>query len=213
MIQLEFVGRLHPLVLHLPIGLILALFVIEALALVMRSDARELRVCRSTLTAFFALSAVASAITGYILSLENPSGGALVERHMWLGISVAVLGTALLILTFQRRQTSRSRVRSALRLLVLLGLAPALAATGHLGGQLTHGPRFLSAYAPAILQPWLGPPAEEVSEMPAAAPATVFAGLVQPILDNHCAVCHGQDRQAAQLALHSPEAVMAGGWS
>jgi len=41
----------------------------EALALCLRSDARELRFCRNTLTAFFALSAVVSAITGYILSL------------------------------------------------------------------------------------------------------------------------------------------------
>lgn len=215
MIQVEFVGRLHPLVLHLPIGLILALFVIEALALVLRSDARELRLCRNTLTAFFALSAVASAVTGYILSLENPSGGALVTRHMWLGISVAVLGTALLILSFQRRQAPASRVRSALRLLVLLGLAPVLAATGHLGGQLTHGPRFLSAYAPALLQPWLGPPAPAAEPAPpvASAPPTVFAALIQPILDDHCVMCHGQDRQAAQLALHSQEALMAGGWS
>lgn len=213
MIQLEFVGRLHPLVLHLPIGLILALFVIEALALVLRSDARELHHCRNTLTVFFALSAVVSAITGYILSLENSSGGARVERHMWLGISVAVLGTALLILTFKRRQTPGSRVRTALRLLVLLGLAPALASTGHLGGQLTHGPRFLSAFAPAPLQPWLGPPPEELAQTPAAAPATVFAGLIQPILDNHCVMCHGPDKQAAQLALHAQEALVAGGWS
>ena len=213
MIQLEFVGRLHPLVLHLPIGLILALFVIEALALFLRSDARELRICRKTLTVFFALSAVAAASTGYILSLEGQGSGTTVTRHMWSGISVAVLGTALSILTFQRDRAFERHSASVLRILVLVGLGPVIAATGHLGGQLTHGPRFLSAYAPSILQPFLGPSQQAPTQAPAEPAMTVFAGLVQPILNDHCSMCHGPDLQMAQLAVHRPETLMSGGWT
>jgi uncharacterized membrane protein len=230
MIQWQFIGRLHPLVLHLPIGLVFGLLLIEGMALFSRTDASTWQRCRRAFIVFFAMSAVAAAATGYILNLEQQNTGDTVRRHMWLGLAVVALGLLLSTLTLSGG-TQGTRLRTFLRLLVLAALVPATAATGHLGGQLTHGPRFLSAYAPAFLQQILEWPAEEPAGPPsapslsspllppdAASPlaqpsVTVYARLIQPILADHCVMCHGPQRQRGRLAVQPMEALMLGGGS
>lgn len=225
MIQWEFIGRLHPLVLHLPIGLIFGLFLLEGLALFVDPDARVWRVCRKAYIGLLALSSIAAAFTGYILSLEGQSGGVTLTQHKWLGLAAAVLSLFLFTLTLGSEPSSESRKRPNLRLLVLLVLFALITVTGHLGGQLTHGPRFLSQFAPPLLKPLLGPPEPpkpapvETVETDIPAPTTavepliVYEDFIQPILVKYCGLCHGADRQTADLAVHTPEALMAGGWS
>ncbi len=214
MIQWQFIGRLHPLVLHLPIGLVFGLLLIEAIAIFTPGDTQMWQRCRRGFAALFALSAVAAAGTGYLLSLESQSTGDTVRRHMWLGLAVVVLSLLLATLTSQS-QASRSHARSFLRIAVLLGLLTTTSATGHYGGQLTHGPSFLSAYAPTWLQPLLGPEPvpQEATPVPMEPAATVYAGVIQPTFADHCSACHGSDRQRGRLALHTHEAISAGGAS
>lgn len=214
MIQWQFIGRLHPLVLHLPIGLVFGLLLIEGIAIFTPGDTQTWQRCRRGFAALFALSAVAAAGTGYLLSLESQSTGDTVRRHMWLGLAVVVLSLLLATLTSQS-QASRSHARSFLRIVVLLGLLTTTSATGHYGGQLTHGPSFLSAYAPTWLQPLLGPGPgpQEATPISSEPVATVYAHVVQPILTDHCIACHGSDRQRGQLALHTHDAMLTGGAS
>jgi len=99
---------------------------------------------------------------------------------------------------------------------VLLGFLMVIAGTGHLGGQLAHGPRFLSAYAPAMLKPFLGPPEPEPREMTSnlsEPPAGLYQMLIQPILERHCMSCHGPNRRQGRFAMHTPESLMTGGIS
>ena len=129
------------------------------------------------------------------------------------------MSLVLLTLTMQPNPSSGKRRHSALRFLVILGLFTLIVLTGHLGGQLTHGPRFLSTFAPKPLQAFLGPPVEEAAQTtpepkPEPEPAgTVYERVIQPIMDNHCSACHGPERQTAKLAVHTPDTLMAGGWS
>lgn len=212
MLQWEFIGRLHPLILHLPIGLIFGLFLIDWLSLIVDRGARAWQVCRRAYLLLLALSCVAAAVTGYVLSLEGQNEGVILTRHKWFGMAVAGLSVVLLVLGMRRCLQAKRFVKSLLSLLATVCLFAGIIVTGHLGGQLTHGPRFLSTYAPVALQPYLGPAPEVPGETgPVAAQATVYEALIQPILDNHCVSCHGPDRRRAQLAVHTPEAVTAGG--
>ncbi len=213
MITWEFLGRLHPLILHLPIGLIFGLILIEGLSFIVDRSARAWQICRNAYITLLSLSCVAAAMTGYLLSLEGQDDGVTLVRHKWLGLAVAGLSLVLFVLAV-KRHGSKGLVQAALRFVLVFGLFAMILVTGHLGGQLTHGPHYLSTHAPPALQPFLGPPAQEKGSLqPIAASVTVYGGMIQPILETHCIFCHGGDRQKGQLAMHTQEALMAGGRS
>ena len=213
MIKWEFLGRLHPLVLHLPIGLIFGLFLIEGLSLIIDRGARAWQVCRRAYIALLCLSCIAAAATGYILSLEGQADGVTLTYHKWLGISVAGLSLVLLILAAKCKPPSKGLIQAVFRVLVMWGLCAVIIVTGHLGGQLTHGSQFLSTYAPPVLQPYLGPVLQQSETSESVASVTAYSTLIQPILDNHCSFCHGTDRQKGHFSVHTSEALMAGGRS
>ena len=104
MIKWEFLGRLHPLVLHLPIGLIFGLLLIEGLALIIDRGARTWQVCRRAYIALLSLSCMAAAATGYLLSLEGQVDGVILTRHKWSGVSAAAVSLVLLSLAVKGRQ-------------------------------------------------------------------------------------------------------------
>jgi mono/diheme cytochrome c family protein len=210
MINWEFLGRLHPLILHLPIGLIFGLCLIEGLSLIIDRGARAWQVCRRAYMMLLSLSCMAAAATGYILSLEGQNDGMILTRHKWFGLAVAGLSVLLFLLAASRSFQLKGFGKSGLRFLVVLCLFSAIVVTGHLGGQLTHGPHFLSTHAPPALQAFLGP-APQDPEPKSPASATAYAALIEPILENHCVFCHGSDRQQSQLAVHTQDALMAGG--
>jgi mono/diheme cytochrome c family protein/uncharacterized membrane protein len=210
MMKWEFLGRLHPLVLHLPIGLIFGLCLLEVLSVFVDAKARVWQVFRRAYIGLLALSSIVAATTGYILSLEGQHSGATLYRHRWLGIAVAVLSVVLLTLAAKRESPLKGCIQAVFRFVLVLVLFAGILVTGHLGGQLTHGPRFLAAFAPRALQPFLGPALLETPATRPEAPVTVYQTLIQPILDDHCILCHGPDQRKAQLAVHRPDALMAG---
>ena len=73
-----FAGRLHPVVLHLPIGLVAGLVLIEIAS--MFSKATALRVLRAVFLWATVASAAAAAATGWLLGDQGYSG------RRWAGI-------------------------------------------------------------------------------------------------------------------------------
>jgi uncharacterized membrane protein len=216
----EFVGRLHPLVLHLPIGLLLGALLLELLV------ARG-KLARSGYALYLwiaALSACVTAGSGWLLGHSGDYGGETVEWHERLGIATAV--TALLA-ALVHDASGRSRVRLTLQRVLLVAACVLLIPAGHFGSELTHGADWL---------PWPGrderepepapPPAPADAEIAAApAPASVtppaaeppagpaYATDVAPILAERCAPCHGESKRKGKLRLDSPAGLMQGGES
>ena len=137
---MTLVGRLHPLLVHFPIGLVLIAAVAEVVAMTTgRWDWRAVAVGNVRAGAVFAIGA---AIAGWCLGsspgMETTSS---LEWHRWLGTiaAVAVFGAAL--------ATAGGRGRSPLALWVyritLFWAAALVAVTGHLGGLLVWGADFL----------------------------------------------------------------------
>ena len=86
---LQLAGRLHPLLLHLPLGVLGALLMLELWGFVRR---RALdRGVRLLMLWFLALSAGITVAAGIQLSQEQAYIGETVELHRWLGIATASL--------------------------------------------------------------------------------------------------------------------------
>jgi uncharacterized membrane protein len=131
---MAFAGRLHPLLVHFPIALLLLAVIAEFLSLALR-DARWRFVASVSLRAG-AVSAVATAAAGWLLAAAGPVEPTVyLEWHRWLGTAVAVLATTAALAAYARA-TSLYRVS-------LFTAGALLPVAGHLGAVLVWGADFL----------------------------------------------------------------------
>jgi uncharacterized membrane protein len=196
----EFIGHLHPVLVHLPIGiLLLACLLIWQTR---KDKYAQLQPAIHVILLIGMVSAIASCITGYILSGTGDYEEKLVGLHQWMGISVA----AISVLLYYLRAKDFLRWQSPLAILLLL----LLFVTGHLGGSLTHGSDYLTeplknlsgVEVTAILKP---KPIPNIQE------AFLYTDVVQPIMQNKCYSCHGAGRQKGKLRMDQTDLLMKGG--
>lgn len=185
-------GRCHLLVLHLPLGLLPALALLEFGGALLRRPAPRGAVL--ALAWLGALGGAAAIATGLALAGDGDHAGQALERHRLSAIAFGALLCLAALLAFLPG-------RLPFRVALLLACGAAVPA-GHFGATLTHGAGFLTA----PLAPRRGPPVAA-----AAAPPGTFAATVQPILDRTCVSCHNPDKRKGQLLLSTPEGVRAGG--
>ncbi len=204
-----FVGRLHPAIVHLPIGVLLAAIGLDYWS--RRSGKHE-----NTVTTLFyvgAWTAIAAAVAGLLLGTGGGYEPDTFSGHKRLGVLVAIGSTALYML--------RLRAWSALTLIMrrtYLSLTAIVALfillTGHLGAELTHGAGYLTRYMPDGMRSLAGLPAkEDLGKLHLKNPseATVYEALVQPVLSNRCVSCHGMQVARGGLRLDSAYAIFEGG--
>src|SRR5262245_11201120 len=99
---LEFLGRLHPVVVHLPIGIFLLLAGIEFVGWFPRGP-RLTEGQRTFVLALGFLIAVATALFGWLLAREGGYNADLLDRHQWSGFTFAAMAAVLLIVRRWRR--------------------------------------------------------------------------------------------------------------
>ena len=125
--MLEFIGHLHPVIVHLPIGILL----LGVLMMVYQHYSKvDLSAPISLAFLVGSISAALACIAGWILSNSGEYDALLVQKHQWTGISTAVIG---LLVYFLKQY--RKLIAVILTLLVFI--------TGHYGGTLTHGENYL----------------------------------------------------------------------
>jgi hypothetical protein len=197
-----FFGRLHPVLVHLPIGILLMGLFLQALSRWPRFGVSA-GVVKVVLFCG-ALSAVASCITGYILSLSGDYDEEVVSWHMWMGLCVALVSVVLFL------PALRKAGGLAYRLVCLL-LLVLITVTGHLGGELTHGSDYLgSAFDGGAGD---GADAGTIVRKPIAdiREARVYGDVIQPMLQTHCYGCHGPHKQKGKLRLDDSLWIAKGG--
>ena len=134
---LVFTGRLHPLILHLPIGLWAGVIILYLLR-------RRVSGYRFLLLTFLQVTAVFTAVTalaGIILALGGDYEASQIAGHQYAG--VALSGVLWLAVVFYDRVSERGLPA------VLGAISALLIVTGHWGGELTHGEDFLAFSSPA----------------------------------------------------------------
>jgi len=200
-----FLGRFHVLVLHLPIGIIVALFVLEWLS--RREKYRYLEAASPFLWGATALSALVTVLLGFMHFAEGAFTGPSAEQHRFFGTVVAVVATGVALL----RASSFAGSYKPLFMPASLVLLLLVAITGHYGGNLTHGSTYLVEYAPQPLRSLAGlAPRRVITTVSAADP---FADVVGPMFIERCGGCHNEDKQESALVLTTYAGVMRGGES
>jgi len=199
-----FLGRFHILIVHIPIGLLVAALVFEALdALAWFPRSGDHVIPALWLGA---LGAIGSTVAGYLLMTGQGIEGKDMVLHMWTGFAVVVLAFLCLWL----------KLASLPRLITLPAIAATVALTGassHFGGNMVHGNDYLSEYAPDPLKPLLGHPAPKaasVSNLPVEQ-WPVYERVIQPIFNAKCTECHDENKIEGGLRMDSFAELAKGG--
>lgn len=202
--QALFVGRFHIVLLHLPIGFLLLLAVLEIVARL--PGLKSANASAGYILALTVPVSLATVACGWLLASGGEYDPELLFWHRWLGVAAAALSIVTAVL-------HRLAAGFAYRLCLFATVAVLMVAS-HYGGSITHGKDFLTRYAPASVRPLLGDTgAAEVpgGQSAGAAQRPAYATVVQPILDRTCVACHGADKAKGKLRLDSFEALLQGG--
>lgn len=135
------VGRVHPLLVHFPVALLIAAAAVEVWRWIQRRDFYSAGV--PAFLRLGAAGAVAAVLTGLRLAAEHGmvSDVALLERHRFFGITTAAL--VLLSLTFGELARRKSSAQLGLIYrVILIASAISVAITGKFGGDLAYGEDF-----------------------------------------------------------------------
>ena len=190
----ELIGKFHPLLVHLPIGILVLAIVFEWLASIKKFKFLKKSI-RLILWIGFSSAALAC-LTGYLLSQSGDYESSAVELHQWSAIALTILAFTY---AWARMLKSLKRLYKFLSILTLV----LLVITGHLGGTLTHGENFLFAGLSSDEEVHLS--TIDLQE------AHLYEDLVKPILQNKCYNCHGTSKQKGKLRLDLPEHILKGG--
>jgi mono/diheme cytochrome c family protein/uncharacterized membrane protein len=197
----DFIGRFHPVFVHLPIGILLLACLFQWLMIKDRFAVLQPAI---PVTLFWGMiSAIASCISGYLLSTTGDYDAQLVSRHQWLGISVAVVSLVLFLM--HKRSVSGRTARIVSFVLFLL-----ITVTGHLGGSLTHGSTYLTEGLNAGAADKKG---AAIPAIPNIQEAVVYNDMVKPLLEARCYSCHGPNKKKGKLRLDTEEFILKGGES
>ncbi|RPJ34694.1 MAG: hypothetical protein EHM17_05540 [Verrucomicrobiaceae bacterium] len=203
----KFIGRFHPVVLHLPIGILVWVLVQEGLNLL---PGKRERASSRTAAGFAAASAVTASLLGLLLYYSMPEYDKdLAERHLYGGILFSCLAVAAYLVKI-RVDASGGRGAVVYRIF-LLASAGTMGAASHDGASLTHGRGYLTEHAPQPLRNWLGLPERHFSGSGDEASLVVYTDLIVPILEQKCYSCHNAEKQKGRYRMDEYELLLAGG--
>ncbi|HRP58383.1 c-type cytochrome domain-containing protein [Agriterribacter sp.] len=207
-----FFGSFHPLIVHIPIGILLFAALLNGIAAVKKNKTLEFSAGLALLVG--SLGSALAAASGYFLSAGGGYDAGTLFWHQWIGIAVAAVSfCAWWIKRNQKKDIVFLRAKLSTWLLSLCVLL--IFAGGHLGGTLTHGEGYLTAHMPSFLKSLF--PAKSPVQLQKLPPqldsVRIYANIIQPILHAKCVSCHNPNKQKGDLALHSAEGIIKGGKS
>ena len=194
----DLVGRMHPLVVHLPIGILLLAVLLHVL-----SRRKRFQSFTAVLPVVYALGLVSAALaclSGFVLRWHGSYEEPLMSRHLYAGVAVLVFSLLNAVLQWQHRFSEVWRLRTGLLLI------PAVVLAGHWGGSLTPGEDYLSGafQSEKETRPAL-PAIANINE------AMVYEDMVAPLLAKRCYNCHGDKKQKGDLRLNDFSLLLKGG--
>lgn len=192
---LQSFGRMHPLLLHFPIVLVLLCIGWEFISGMKKPVPKEQSEVGDWLLLLASVTAVISALMGLFLSREDGYTQDIVAWHKWGGIFVSLLALAW----YSYRNYIRNH-KLVFTVTASAGLVVVII-TGHLGANITHGENFV-----------LAPITKEATTPNVLLEdAFVYANMVQPILKMKCMSCHNDSKAKGELVMDPAAALLKGG--
>lgn len=192
-------GRMHPLILHLPIVLLLVSLALEFFG--WNKPRHAISSPYQELTGHLLFGGVLTSglavIMGIFLAREDGYTQEALQAHKWTGVAVFFLSGVIFFVRSSSWYNATAAKAGAIATTVCLVVA------GHLGGSVTHGGNF-------VLNPVLDH-AQEAS-VPLEQ-AEVFPHVIKPLLETKCVSCHNPEKRKGKLLLTDEEAVRRGGKS
>ncbi|MEM9419470.1 MAG: c-type cytochrome domain-containing protein [Planctomycetota bacterium] len=205
-----FVGRFHPVVLHMPIGILMLTGLMETLN---RISFGKLRLTTFLPIFLGASSAVAAMTLGVLLMSGEGMEGDLVRGHLIWGIATTVLAVAALTVRCLPKYTvGKACSRTYFVILILACLVMTWAS--HLGASITHGETYLTDHLP-----WKSdaPSEEDLAMAQGLSLPTeeqlIYEHVVVPIFSSKCYECHQSRSFKGKLVMDSYDALLKGGAS
>jgi uncharacterized membrane protein len=221
----KFIGRFHPVMLHLPIGMLLLVLVLEIGHFLPRNRAGY-----STQVAMFfaAASAVVATLLGFLLYYSMPEyEKELAERHLNGGIIFACgMVGAFVVKVWVDVAGGKG---AWLYWVLLLGSSGIMGIASHDGASLTHGKGYLTDFAPNPVRKAIGMPVKEEKSdegpsgnggqasgapLAAAKPPSeqvVYSDIIVPILEQKCYSCHNAEKQKGKYRMDEYDLLVKGG--
>jgi hypothetical protein len=212
---LSFIGRFHPLAVHLPIGFLVLIVLFELLnkysKITISSEIFTISLLITAISASFAC------VLGYFLSEEGGYNKEILEEHQWQGIGLAVL-TWLSYLVHSNWPRKKIGFVKYLYLPLLAFSFVLMIIAGHHGGNLTHGEAYLTEKTPNPFRNWLGMPEksdfqkdEIETKILNPTEAQIFQDIVKPIFKQKCEQCHNSSKMKGDLRMDDIKLFIKGG--
>jgi uncharacterized membrane protein len=201
----EVIGHFHPLLVHLPIGiLILALL----MSLLPENKRAGMHTAFSLSLAVAAISSALACVAGYLLANSGDYDEELVKNHQWTGIATSALCFAAWLAPKFNRQ-------------ILWGTMITLTLASHMGGTLTHGEGYLfpPGEEPPMAENIQAPTQDTIVRLvsdslmstPAPRQVYLYRDEITPILKSKCYNCHSAVKKKGGLRLDSESFINKGG--
>lgn len=206
----QFFGRFHPLVVHLPIGILIFGGIIHWFYIKEKPKKQNSLVKLTLLWTF--LTSTFSCALGYLLSLSGEYDETMLDQHQNMGLILAIGSGVVyaMILTPYLKNFLDGIIRWIyLAFILLIGI------TGHLGGNLTHGEGYLTQFTPPPFRYWMGMDTLEFlsgeERKLDISKAIIYEDIIEPVLKQKCWSCHNDKKQKGNLRMDQFELLMKGG--
>lgn len=207
-----FFGRFHPLLVHVPIGIILFAAILTVIARYNKSVLLASAINIALLSS--AISAALAAASGYFLSAAGGYNEQTLFWHKWIGIISAIL-VFMIWLIRTRKKNEPALLKMPLSSWLLYASIILISIGGHLGGNMTHGEGYLTAYMPDFLKAVFVSKKVPLKEkpLPALDSVNVYTDIIQPMVNAKCVSCHNPGKLQGDLDLSTAAGFTKGGKS
>ncbi|MFD2519318.1 FN3 associated domain-containing protein [Emticicia soli] len=185
-------GRLHPMLLHLPIGF--AVVLVLLLLFKKEVETKSYAFLLKLILIITALSSCIAALMGFFLSREGGYDANLLQWHKWTGVGVSLFTYALTWFHEELAQKTKMLQLASVGGLILFILA------GHFGAAITHGENYVfEAF-------------EKKKDIQGfSQDSSMYQAAIQPILEKKCFSCHNDQKVKGELNMSSIQKILKGG--
>ena len=210
----QFLGRLHPLMVHFPVGLLVVALILEVYS--WKKKDQTIRSGLYLVLLIGTITAITSCAFGLLLKDQDEYASNTLAIHQWTGIATAIFSICTLYLfRLSDNRPQLIKVYRTFLIFTVLGVSVA----GHMGASLTHGADYLTEVLPLNRdKDFSGDPNFDLASFkneedfqPSADQIAAINVEVRSIFAHNCYKCHSAEKTKGQLRLDNKELVMRGG--